>query len=105
MYICVYIYIHIYTYIHIYIYHIHIYHIYIYIYIDIYKYIYYLQDFRYWGRWEQSLHQPTHTQIMLIFILIDVKYSQKVFLAMKCSIRKDSNRQNHPSSGCIHPVK
>ena len=38
---------------------------------------------------------------MLIFILIDVKYSQKAAF----SFEKGSNRQNHSSSGSLHPVK
>ena len=38
---------------------------------------------------------------MLIFILTDVQYSQKVAL----SFEKGSNRQNLSSSGSLHPVK
>ena len=38
---------------------------------------------------------------MLIFILIDVQYSQKAVF----SFEKGSNRQNHSSSGSLHLVK
>ena len=38
---------------------------------------------------------------MLIFILIDVQYSQKAAF----SFEKGSNRQNHSSSGSLHLVK
>ena len=38
---------------------------------------------------------------MLIFILIDVQYSQKAVF----SFEKGSNRQNHSSSGSFHLVK
>ena len=41
------------------------------------------------------------TQIMLIFILIDVRYLQKALF----SFEKCSKRQNHSSSGSLHPVK
>ena len=41
------------------------------------------------------------TQAMLIFILIDVQYSQKAVF----SFEKGSNCQNHSSSGSLHPVK
>ena len=41
------------------------------------------------------------TQVMLVFILIDVKYSQKAVF----SFEKGTNRQNHSSSGLLHPVK
>ena len=37
---------------------------------------------------------------MLILILIDVQYSQKAVF----SFEKGSNRQNHFSSGSLHPV-
>ena len=38
---------------------------------------------------------------MLIFILTDVQYSQKAVF----SFEKGSDRQNHSSSGSLHPVK
>ena len=38
---------------------------------------------------------------MLVFILIDVQYSQKAVF----SFEKGSHRQNHSSSGSLHPVK
>ena len=38
---------------------------------------------------------------MFIFILIDVQYSQMAVF----SFEKGSNRQNHSSSGSLHPVK
>ena len=38
---------------------------------------------------------------MLILILIDVQYSQKAVF----SFQTDSHRQNHSSSGFLHPVK
>ena len=38
---------------------------------------------------------------MLILILIDVQHSQKAV----CSFEKGLNRQNHSSSGSLHPVK
>ena len=38
---------------------------------------------------------------MLIFILIDVQYSEKAVF----SFEKGSNRQNHSSSGSMHLVK
>ena len=38
---------------------------------------------------------------MLIFILIDAQYSQKAVF----SFEKSSNRENHSSSGSLHPVK
>ena len=38
---------------------------------------------------------------MLILILIDVQYSQKAVF----SFEKGLNRQNHCSSGFLHPVK
>ena len=41
------------------------------------------------------------TQVMLILILIYVQYWQKAVL----SFEKGSNRQNHSSSGSLHPVK
>ena len=41
------------------------------------------------------------TQVMLIFILIDVQYSQKAVF----SLEKGSNCQNHSSSGSFHLVK
>ena len=40
-------------------------------------------------------------QFMLIFLLIYVQYWQKAVL----SFEKGSNRQNHSSSGFLHPVK
>ena len=38
---------------------------------------------------------------MLTFILIDVQHSRKTVFSFK----KGSNRQNHSSSGSLHPVK
>ena len=38
---------------------------------------------------------------MLILILIDAEYSQKAVF----SFQTDSHRQNHSSSGFLHPVK
>ena len=38
---------------------------------------------------------------MLILVLIDVQYSQKAVF----SFEKDSNCQNHSSSGSLHPAK
>ena len=38
---------------------------------------------------------------MFIFILIDAQYSQKAVF----SFEKGSNRENHSSSGSLHPVK
>ena len=38
---------------------------------------------------------------MLILILIDVQHSQKAVF----SFEKGLNRQNHSSSGSLHPVK
>ena len=38
---------------------------------------------------------------MLILILTDVQYSQKAVF----SFEKGSDRQNHSSSGSLHPVK
>ena len=42
-----------------------------------------------------------NTQVMFIFILIDAQYSQKAVF----SFEKGSNRENHSSSGSLHPVK
>ena len=41
-----------------------------------------------------------HT-VMLIFILIDAQYSQKAVF----SFERGSSRQNHSSSGSLHPIK
>ena len=67
----------------------------IYIYIFIYIYIYYI--YIYFILISYSLD----TQVMLILILIYVQYWQKAVL----SFEKGSNRQNHSSSGSLHPVK
>ena len=78
----------------------------------------YLQGFQYWGDGgvppsppaKNLLIPPTrknyplyslYTKIMLILILIDVQYLQKVVF----SFEKGSNDQNHSSSGSHHPIK
>ena len=68
-----------------------------------YIYIYIYTGFFLLGGWGRLLliSYSLDTQVMLIFILIHVQYSQKAV----SSFVKGLNRQNHSSSGLLHLVK